>query len=257
MRGRLGWSHRHKSSLNPFLRSIKKLINKSLNRKWDALSLESYIQSGIIPRGLRERVVPAAHLHTENFLSKWKAECIKHGLEVMRLIVEEEKDQLISLQQQIDISGSKLEPFKDSAEFGKLKDTLKKEVDKTQRNLKITKQSKFKRDLDDWARGNIFDLITGGHRGRCRQRRHSSQAGTDHSAQSCGSEDETSYTVSFLDKDPLELEERAPPPTRGILKKGKVEATGGGRSHGKGQQKLASENQKGTRTVTRSQRQHH
>lgn len=188
----------------------KKLIIKSLNRKWDILSLESYIQRGIIPRGLRERVVPSAHLHMDSFFSKWKAECIKHGLEAMKLIVEEEKEQLTALEQQITLSGSKLEPLKESAEFGRLNEILK--VDKTQRNLKFTKQSKFKCDLDDWARGDIFDLTTGGHWGRSRHRRPHSRAGTETSAQSSGSEDEAANTVSFLDQDPPGSEGSPLPP---------------------------------------------
>lgn len=139
--------------------------------------------------------MPAAHLHTKNFLEKWQKECIGHGIEVMKLIVEEEKDQLCTLQQSITESGIKLEPFKESPEFEKLNDTLKKEVDKTPKNLKITKQNR--RNLDDWAKGYIFVLTTGGHRGRSRHR-HPSQSGTEASAQSSDDIVKTIFLVRCL-----------------------------------------------------------
>lgn len=49
---------------------------------------------GVIPRGLREKVVPAEHMHTPRFMEKWKAKCLAHGLLVFQLIVDEEKAQL-------------------------------------------------------------------------------------------------------------------------------------------------------------------
>lgn len=241
--------------LKPLFKEHKKLIIKSLNRKWDILSLESYIERGIVPRGLRERVVPATHLHTEKFLTKWKEQCIKHGLEVMRLIVEEEKDQLTSLQIQIQETSEKLEPLKDNPDFERLNDFLKKEVDRTQKNLKITKHNKFKRDLDDWAKGEIFDLSVRGSRSRSRNRRFPSCSDTETGAQSSGSEDETRHTVSFLDKDLLDQQKS--PPSRGILKGGKQGTTGGGGNRGKGRQgrKEGRGDPIGTeRTTTRSQK---
>lgn len=107
----------------------------------------------------KERVVPATHLQTERFLDKWRKKFIDHGLEVMRLIVEEEKLQLETLQTQIAESSNKLEPLKEKPDFDKLNDLLKKEIDRTQKNLKFTKQSKFKRDLDDWARVRSSTLL--------------------------------------------------------------------------------------------------
>lgn len=123
--------------IRPLLKQHKKLIITLLNRKWHILSLESYINKGIISRGLRERIMPAANLHTERFLEKWKKQCISHGLEVMRLIVEEERQQLANLQVQIMESSSKLEPLKENTEFDKFNEILKKEVDQTQKNLKF------------------------------------------------------------------------------------------------------------------------
>lgn len=220
--------------LNPCLKNTKKIIIRSLNRKQDILPLESYIGREIIPRGLRERVVPAAHLQTEKFLTKWKKQCIDHGLDIMKLIVEEEKDPLVLLQTQILESSGILEPLEENPDFNKFNNIMKKEFDKTQKYLKIAKQNKFKRDLDDWAKGEIFDLTTRGGGNRSRNHRFSSCSGADTRAQSSGNEDEIHHTVSFLDKDLLELKD--PPPSRGILKGGKPGTTGGGRSRGKGRQ---------------------
>lgn len=115
-------------------------------------SLETYISHKIVPRGLRDRTMPAEHLHTESFLPKWKKLCINHGLAVMRLIVEEEKAQLITIQAQIEERARGLEALKHFEEFIKQNDNLKKETEKTQLNLKITKKSKFKPDIADFEK---------------------------------------------------------------------------------------------------------
>lgn len=216
--------------------------------------------SGIIyrernsPSGLKERVVPVAHLQTETFLKKWEKQCIDHGLEIMKLIVEEEKDQLALLQTQILESSEKLEPLKKNPDFDRLNDILKKEIDKTQKNVKLTKQNKFRRDLDDWAKGEIFDLTTSRGRNRSCNCRFPSRSDTDTGAHTSESEDEVCHTVSFLDKDPLDLQD--PPPPRGILKGDRPGTTGGGRSRvkGKGRQQSQGNSTNVNQTITRSQR---
>lgn len=130
----------------------------------------------------------------------------------MRLIVEEEKEQLATLQQQIVESGSKLKPFKDHIEFGKLNDI---QQERGWQNTKKSQKHQTKQVQTEprWLgqRRYLWPTVTiSGHRGRSHQQRHSSQAGTDTSAQSPGSEDETSSTMYFLDKDSLELEDRPP-----------------------------------------------
>lgn len=102
---------------------------------------------------LRERVITAQHLHTEQFLNEWKDLCIAHGLAVMKLIIQKESRQLADLKNQIEESTKLLEPhacqIQDKPEFGRHNELLKKEIDKVQKNLRLTKQSKFKPDLDD------------------------------------------------------------------------------------------------------------
>lgn len=213
-------------------RQYKRATIKSLNRKWDILSLESYIEQGIIPRGLRERVIPATHLQNERFLEKWKTTCINHGIEVMRLIVEEEKLQLKTIQDEIESIRGKLEPLKEQEDFEKHNDLLKKEVERVQRSLKNTKQSKFQRDLTDWSKGEIFDLNPGNRRGRARSRGNTSRSGSVSGSVQSGSEDDE-RSVSFLEGDPPE--DTAPSPAqKGILKKSVGKGGGGEREGTKG-----------------------
>lgn len=71
----------------------------------------------MIPRGLRESVIPAQHLQTEQFLLKWKELCIDHGINIMQTTIEEEKRQLVELETQIEESAVLLEPHKDKQDF--------------------------------------------------------------------------------------------------------------------------------------------
>lgn len=61
--------------------------------------------------------------------------------------------QLIELTKLNEESSTGLDPFKESEEFQKQNEFLRKEVEKIQHNLKITKQSKFRRNLNNWEKG--------------------------------------------------------------------------------------------------------
>lgn len=50
--------------------------------------------------------------------------------------MEEEREQLVTLQSQIAESSVKLEPLKDNVDFDKFNEILKKEIDKTQKKSK-------------------------------------------------------------------------------------------------------------------------
>lgn len=223
-------------------REHKKLLIKHLNRKWDVTSLETYITHRIVPRGLRDRTIPAEHLHTENFLPKWKELCINHGLAVMGLIVEEEKAQLIDIKAQIEESARGLEIFKHLDEFTKQNDMLKKEIEKTQLNLKITKQSKFKRDIADFERDEIFDLTIRRGRSRSRGRNQRQQSKQRRDKSHSDSDDETTKTVTFLEQGGAEQKtSQTPPPSQ----KNKI-----------GSQKQKQTKSSHDRTYTRSQKRH-
>lgn len=117
----------------------------------------------------------------------------------------------------------------------------------------MTKQSKFKKDLDDWARSEIVDLTPRGSRSRSQCRRFPSRPGTSVGTQSSSSEDELHHSDTFLEKDLLELED--PPPSRGILKGGKAGTIEGGK--GKGRYKEGVDPGRMDLTTTRSQKQPH
>lgn len=204
---------------------------KHLNRKWDVSSLETYISQQIIPRGLRDRIV---HLHTDTFLPKWEELCIDHSLAVMGLIVQEEKLQLISIQQQIQVSAQGLEELKDQEEFTRQNYQLKKEIEKAQLNLKITKQGKYRRDVADFKKNKIFDLTI--HRGRSkskgrpqsRQRRNKSHSDT---------EEQGIKSVIFLDQQGEEQENIPTQSQKSIPKKSRTSKTTQERTHTRSQKK--------------------
>lgn len=121
----------NEQTIKKLFKEHKKLTIKYLNRKWNISSLESHITFGVIPRGLRERVVPAEHLYTPRFMEKWKAKCIEHGLSVIQLIVDEEKIQLDELKAELEQSSKELEPLQNEVDFEKHNSILRKEIEKT------------------------------------------------------------------------------------------------------------------------------
>lgn len=107
-----------KEPLKKLFRYYKKLTIKFLTRKWDISSLNSHISNKVIPRDLREKVVPAEH---NRFMQIWKEECVNRGLNVMQLIVAEEEKQLQEIQEELENSAKQLEPYKQDKELTKKK----------------------------------------------------------------------------------------------------------------------------------------
>lgn len=212
----------------------KIFLLKHLNRKWDVSSLETYISQRIIPRGLRDRIV---HLHTDTFLPKWKELCIDHGLAVMGLIVQEEKLQLISIQQQIQVSAQGLEQLKDQEEFTRQNYQLKKEIEKAQLNLKITKQGKYRRDVADFKKNKIFDLTI--HRGRSKSKGHGPrpQSRQRRNKSHSDTEEQGIKSVIFLDQQWEEQENIPTQSQKSIPKKSRTSKTTQERTHTRSQKK--------------------
>lgn len=188
-------------SLKKLFKTHKKLTIKFLNRKWDISSLKSHIDHKIIPRGLRERIIPAGHLHTPRFLKLWKESCLERGLDTLRMIVNEEELQLEEIRIEIDNSVKLLEPFKSDPNFDKSNDLLKKEVERTQKYLKASKQEKFKQNLADWEREDIFDPTVPRGRSRSRKGRgHRSKTPQPTNYSSDSDLDSQEKSVIFLEK---------------------------------------------------------
>lgn len=157
--------------LKKLFKEHKHLTIKQLKRQWDVCSLESYVENAIIPKGLRERIIPAEHLKTERFMVKWKQECLDHGLKVLQLIIEEEKLQLSELNEQIKASVEVLDIHRDDVNFETLNDQIKKEAEKVQRFVRSMKQKKFLRDKREFEEGAPFDRIFQRQRSRSRRNR--------------------------------------------------------------------------------------
>lgn len=185
--------------IKKLLKNHKKLTIKILNRKWDIASLQSHVTQRVVPRGLRERVVPAQHLHTPRFLVVWKKACIDRGIELMKLIIQEEQLQLDETQDELDKSTSLLEPFGEDPELIRFNDNLKKEVERLQRTLKFTKQNKFKQNIQDSEQENFFDPTKIRPRSRSRGPNRRNRSNNRRGGQSSGSEsDSLDKTVTFL-----------------------------------------------------------
>lgn len=242
-----------KEPMKKLFKQHKKLMIKFLNRKWDISSLESHISNEIIPRGLRERIIPAEHLHTPRFLSIWKDECLNRGLSLMKLIVTEEEAQLSDLREELENSAKLLEPYKLDPDFEKNYEFIKKEIERIQKNLKHTKQEKFRKNLADWESGEIFNpTIPTRNRSlsrnsRQRQRQHSNRNSS--SSESELDKDTSQKSVSFLEE--LEGAISLQDPKRPVDKQGNE--GGKGNLEGRGKERDNTQNRRSGRL--RSQRQ--
>lgn len=117
----------------------------------------------------------------------------------MTLIVEEEKIQLAELRTMIEESAKGLDSMKEDEEFTRQNDFLKKEMEKAQRSLKTTKQSKYRRDTLDFENDQAFDLtIRRGRSGSSRRGFRSQSRNRQHGSPVPVDEDNTCKAVTFF-----------------------------------------------------------
>lgn len=58
---------------------------------WEVQSLEKYIKSRIVPKGLRISITPATRSRSTTLLNSWKKELTDSSIRPMHILLEEEK----------------------------------------------------------------------------------------------------------------------------------------------------------------------
>lgn len=83
----------------------------------------------------------------------------------------------------------------------KLNEALKKEVERTQKNLRTNKQEKFKQSIADWEKDEAFDLtIQRGRSHSCRIRSRKNSTPLKRISSTDSEEEPSAKTVTFLEK---------------------------------------------------------
>lgn len=133
---------------------LRKLLEKDIKLKWHIVSLSDYWREGLIPRGLRISKFPSTYTEDATFKSKWESILNKCSSDLMLLLIQEgkkERERIQSLITNIESSGATT-----SEHQVPWQDSIRAEVLKLETTIKDLKVRKFKRDTEDYQRGQVY-----------------------------------------------------------------------------------------------------
>lgn len=133
---------------------LRKLLEKDMKLKWHVVSLSDYWREGRIPRGLRLSKFPSTYSEDGDFKLKWESILNKCSMDLMLLLIQDGKKEREQIQSRIrDIESSLPTPLDQQVPF---QQTIREEILKLETTIKEMKVRKFKRDVEDYQRGQVY-----------------------------------------------------------------------------------------------------
>lgn len=133
---------------------LRKLLEKDIKLKWHIVSLSDYWREGLIPRGLRISKFPSTYTEDATFKSKWESILNKCSSDLMLLLIQEGKKERERIQSLItSIESSVVTTSEHQVPW---QDSIRAEVLKLETTIKDLKVRKFKRDTEDYQRGQVY-----------------------------------------------------------------------------------------------------
>lgn len=145
------------ASISTTFKTVTRVYKNFVRSWWEVQSLDTYIKHKIVPRGLRNHIIPAARLRSPDFIKKWEKESIESSLRLMGLLLEEEKTVLSGIETELKEVIEQTKKFNTHPEYSNKEVYLQSIVEKYTAQLKEKKHSLFNRDIKDFKEGRIFD----------------------------------------------------------------------------------------------------
>ncbi|OCT78630.1 hypothetical protein XELAEV_18029718mg [Xenopus laevis] len=149
--------HSHTDDATDLCKKLEKYMIKETRLWWDISTLENYLKSGRIPRGLRIRKFPTFTDVTRDFVESWNKILSTCSERLMELIVSfhSEKHKMI----QSDIKELQSDLLKQEAQIDVVNslDEIRHRVNKMETEIKRSKREKFLRDKMDYELNRVYD----------------------------------------------------------------------------------------------------
>ncbi|XP_069588361.1 uncharacterized protein [Ranitomeya imitator] len=136
--------------------SMKYLLKKRTRTWWNRASLEKYLAKGLIPRGLRVRIMPSFPVEDTLFRTKWEEVCDQCSKSLMDLLIGNNKKSLEMFDMDIENTRKKLIEVLTPSELEALNKDIDTQFQIWEKEVKDVKTKKFQRDLNDFKSGTVY-----------------------------------------------------------------------------------------------------
>ncbi|OCT83472.1 hypothetical protein XELAEV_18026014mg [Xenopus laevis] len=195
-------------------KNLEKQMSHELLVCWDILTLEKYISSKWIPRGLRIKKFPTFAKDDMDFANKWNNVLTKCSMELMGLIIEYKKHDLLNTREEINESQLLLMSLDKTPELERLDSQLKIYLQKLEVSVSARKRRKLKRDKRDYENNMVYlwhrpkSILTLRHKNKSGN--HSQNKSVSFSSISSDSGGETSFCTEDMEMTSLCSTRRGP-----------------------------------------------
>ncbi|XP_071999215.1 uncharacterized protein [Engystomops pustulosus] len=148
---------------DPNLRKVKEiklkfrnLLHRRTKMWWNKISLETYIQRNLIPRGLRIQIFPSYGLDDALFTTKWEEICTRSSLSLMQVIIDHNTKQMENLDTEISNVQLQINQLLSSTELELFNTEINDAFKIWEKQIKDMKARKFQRDVQDETLGRIY-----------------------------------------------------------------------------------------------------
>lgn len=138
-------------------KKLEKYMIKEMRLWWDISTLENYLKSGRIPRGLRIRKFPTFSDISRDFVEAWNNILSSCSAQLMELIVNFHADKHRSIQADIKALQSDLPKQEAKIDVANCLDEIKHRINKMETEIKRSKREKFLRDKMDYELNRVYD----------------------------------------------------------------------------------------------------
>ncbi|XP_063289902.1 interferon-induced protein with tetratricopeptide repeats 5-like [Pelobates fuscus] len=139
-------------SLNRKFVQLEHLLEKETRKWWEITSLEQYLASNIIPRGLRVLKVPAFGLEDHQLMKDWHQASDECSKKYMVSLIDYQRRSLTSLEDEIKILENDISNCREPKAVENNYSILKEKIKTVDEKISTTKSTKFKRDQDDYQK---------------------------------------------------------------------------------------------------------
>ena len=138
------------------LKALDNLLEKQVKAWWDVFTFEHYNKEGLIFRSLRWEVTPQDGLTDVKYMDEWLNFFNKVGKELQVLVLKRKQIKLSLINEKIKIIQKQLEPIKESEMIKEFNNSMKKKLEKVDRDTQKRKVKKYNRDSEDFKNSKIY-----------------------------------------------------------------------------------------------------
>ena len=181
-------------------KKLENLSQKEVRLDMHRKTLCNYFAKKIIPRGLRIQKEPTLCRENEQFAKRWIEILNKCSIDLMALIVNEIKTELVTVREEINSTISELKnETTDTVKHDEIFDNINKKKAELEEKLKITKQKKFLRDEQDYKNKEVYSWQKKQNPGSRRPKPRWLNRGNAATSESDYTSDGSSSSRAFLD----------------------------------------------------------